>query len=361
MPAHSATTVPDVTLSSPSSDLRYVTNMVRRRLIWTPSLLFVCYSNVAAWTSFYQPRRPRTSSAAAVSPFLQASTKKQDGVVVEGNVTILDQGPNHVVVYKPPSVVCHHSGWTGSRCSRDKDGLPEIPMLQRIRNALGRKINLVHRLDRGASGCLLCSFADDDKMYDSTKLLIDAMSEANKTYVALVRGEGILHGEDLKTKGWFPITRPIKNERGVVNNATTYFRFVAGQENGGGTIERPRASLVLARPQTGRWHQIRRHLNGLSHPILGDSTHGSSKENREWKRRGMPGERLCLHLAELELPATAACPDGIHATCPLPDDMMELLEVYLPNVLNEALPILEKEGIFLQQETKETLPFTARA
>ena len=37
------------------------------------------------------------------------------------------------------------------------------------------------------------------------------------------------------------------------------------------------APQVLARPVTGRWHQIRKHLNGLSHPILNDAKHGDSK------------------------------------------------------------------------------------
>lgn len=313
-----------------------------------------CLCTVVAWTS------PRALQQPHRTPFtaLRASTKHQEGVVVTGNVTVLDRGPHYVVVAKPPSVVCHHSDWTGSRSSVDKQGLPEIPMLQRVRNALGQRINLVHRLDRGASGCLLCTFANNEDMNDATKVLIDAMTFANKTYIALVRGEGILHGEDLKKKGWFPITRPIKDERGVLNNATTLFKFVAGVDNENGTIDRPRASLVLARPQTGRWHQIRRHLNGLSHPILGDSTHGNFRENREWKKRGMPGERICLHLAEMKLPPTSACPDGIHATCPLPDDMMEMLNLHLPSVLQEAQPILEQEGILLDQETNETLPFS---
>ncbi len=306
---------------------------------------------VSFFGSFVSPFHNRLRRR-AITALHQVSSRD---VIVTGNISILDRGAHHVVVAKPPSVVCHHSVWTGSRSSRDERGLPEMPMLQRIRNALGQQINLVHRLDRGASGCLLCTFVDDDK--DSTKVLIDAMKDANKTYLALVRGEGILHGKDFRETGWFNVTRSIKDERGVLNNATTHFLFVAGQDNSNGTIDRPRASLVLARPETGRWHQIRRHLNGLSHPIIGDSTHGSSRENREWRKRGLPGERLCLHLCDLQLGPTTACPDGIHATCPLPDDMIELLQVHLPNVLEKARPILEQEGIQLEQETMETIPF----
>ena len=232
-------------------------------------------------------------------------------------VTILSRGPNHIVALKPPSVVCHHSDWTGSRSKAKRGEEPEIPMLQRVRDAIHdidcsrsesasesasgaesgeevkakRKVNLVHRLDRGASGALLLAFADDDddddedqnqddkstKAKGATASLANALAspESTKTYIALVRGEGIFRGEDLKEKKWFEISRPIKDENGEEKEATTLFYFVAGQEehvdeNG---AERARIGLVLARPQQGRWHQIRKHLSGISHPILGDTTH----------------------------------------------------------------------------------------
>jgi len=295
---------------------------------------------------------PLDYSQFSATPEVTADSNSKDReVLLEGNVTILDQSPHHLVVAKPPSVVCHHSDWTGSRTRQ------EVPMIQRVRIAVGRKVNLVHRLDRGASGCLLMSYTDDG---DSTSQLIGAMNmQASKTYVALVRGEGVLRGVDFKEQGWFCVDRPIKDEGGKLNNATTYFRFVAGQDGGDGT--RPRASLVLARPVTGRWHQIRRHLNGLSHPILGDSSHGVSKVNQEWRReRGLAGERICLHLLELMLPPTDYTPEGIHATCPIADDMMELLEKHLPDVLEQAETILLKEGISLRptplQSANEKLP-----
>jgi tRNA pseudouridine65 synthase len=286
-------------------------------------------------------------------------------------VTILSRGPSHIVAYKPPSVVCHHSCWSGSRAI-----LGEHPMLQRVRDAMHdidynsdpnipiRRVNLVHRLDRGASGALLLAFADEEDADNSdlgkeskgkgaTSQLIDAMAsdDAIKTYVALVRGEGILKGEDLKQKGWFEVNREIKDENGNLNNATTEIFFVAGQpetvdENGN---ERPRMSIVLARPKEGRWHQIRRHLNGLSHPILGDSSHGSSTVNREWKeKRNLPGERICLHMARMQLPPTDAVPEGIDVTCPIPTDMLQMLHNYAPNLLNDALNVFKQEGIIIE-------------
>ena len=268
-----------------------------------------------------------------------------------GTVTILDHGADHLVVAKPPSVLCHHSDWAGSRSQKQnkKRQEPEIPMLQRVRNALGERVNVIHRLDRGCSGCLLFAHASSE---NATAILSKAMAlpSTTKTYLALVRGEGILHGRDFRQEEWFPIDRPIKNERGTINNATTHFNFIAGQDSITNPNQ-PRASLVLARPSTGRWHQIRRHLNGLSHPILGDSTHGNTKVNREWRNRGMPYERTCLHLIRLQMEPNEVVPNGLDVHCPLPSDMMDLLEQHLPQVLQEAEPLVAKEGIHLRPDT----------
>jgi len=283
------------------------------------------------------------------------------------SVTILDRGEHYLVAAKPPTVLCHHSDWAGSRRKRkkndnDEEGEEEeepTPMLQRVRDAMGgQRVNVIHRLDRGCSGCLLFAFANTENEKNTTTTTVPnatailsgalALESTQKTYLALVRGEGILHGRDFTKEGWFLVDRPIKDEKGRLNNATTYFRFLAGQSSLDNDPSRPRASLVLARPQTGKWHQIRRHLNGLSHPILGDSSHGNSKTNQEWRTlRGLPGERTCLHLAQLDMQPNPACPDGITANCPLPPDMMKMLTQYLPDVLEKALPLLQEEGISL--------------
>ena len=279
--------------------------------------------------------------------------------IFSGTVDILDRGAHHVVVSKPPSVVCHHSEWSGSRSSKRQRSEPEVPMLQRTREAVGERVNLVHRLDRGASGCLLLTLAKSDDMslnVNATATLQQAMTTATKTYVALVRGEGILKGRDFKKEGWFEVSRPIKDERGRENDATTFFRFIAGQDNGNGTIDRPRASIVLARPKSGRWHQIRKHLNGLSHPIIGDSSHGNSKVNREWKRKyGLAPERTCLHLLQLEMDATSACPTGIRVTSPLAIDMKNILQEHLPAVLEEAKEALKEEGLDFDVSTQDIM------
>ena len=73
---------------------------------------------------------------------------------------------------------CHASDYVG------RDDV--VPLLQRGRDALGRRINLVHRLDRGASGCVVCAFADTDDATATTAALSEALSRAEKTYVCRV-------------------------------------------------------------------------------------------------------------------------------------------------------------------------------
>ena len=354
-------------------------------------------NSVPTIESFQPSPLPRLYPTQAQQQQTRMTTKRADGTVlgsattaepspsdtsesnrlVTGTITVVAKDTHYAVVSKPPSVVCHYSEWTGKtspgkkkkkkstsmantdNTKEDDDDDVEIPVLQRVREALQRPINLVHRLDRGASGCLLCTYLGDG---ESTAVMQNLMqreptegadddvdkndgTKTRKTYVALVRGSGVLKDRDMKQEGWFMVDRAIKDEKGQEKEARTWFRFVAGQEGD------KRAALVLARPVTGRWHQIRRHLNGLSHPILGDSTHGNSRTNREWRgERGLPGARLCLHLLELKLPADPTyCPDGVHALCPLPDDMMRLLREHMPDVLREARQTLQdEEGLSLE-------------
>ena len=60
---------------------------------------------------------------------------------------ILHRGDAFAIVAKPGGVPSHASEYIG------KDYV--VPLLQRARDALGRRVNLVHRLDRGASGCVI--------------------------------------------------------------------------------------------------------------------------------------------------------------------------------------------------------------
>lgn len=197
-----------------------------------------------------------------------------------------------MVVAKPSGVVVH----------RSEMGREAEPLLQQVRDVLGQWVHPVHRLDRGTSGCVLFALSRE-----ALPGLVEALRAGEKTYLALVRGH-------VRSAEPVTVDRPMKGTRGNLQEARTHLVPVAGGPE-------PRASLVLARPETGRFHQIRRHLRDLSHPILGDSTHGDTRVNRAWREEhGL--HRLALHCAALDLPL----PEGrARVVCPMPEDLLGVL------------------------------------
>ena len=188
--------------------------------------------------------------------------------------------------------------------------------------------------------------------------------QATKTYIALCDGDGTWNGVNYLEKGWFMFDNPVKDENGNMKHAKTEIRVVAstilpstntntGNDDASATdnddnLEGRSVSIILARPKSGKWHQIRQHLASgtIGHAILGDSSHGRSRTNRIWKKnRHLMKERVCLHLGRLQLPATEYVQEvnGIDVTCPLPPDLTKMLEAMPKQLLDEARPILERE------------------
>lgn len=204
-------------------------------------------------------------------------------------LTVLAATERWAVVDKPTGLPVHRSALVDERRT----------LMRFVRRQLGPNVSPVHRLDRATSGCLLLSL---DPAY--TSVLQDALGQGEKRYVAMVRG---------KVASFDPIrfSNPMKDPDGVEKDAVTLLQPLA-------TAAEPRSSLVLATPLTGRYHQIRRHLRDLSHPIVGDSSHGDSRVNRWWRDEQALG-RLALHCLSLRLDL----PDGevLSATCPVPDDL----------------------------------------
>lgn len=201
-------------------------------------------------------------------------------------IEVLARGERWAVVAKPSGVAVHRSRM-----------VPERDTLIRAVRTVLPSASPVHRLDRATSGCLLLSLDPA-----ATPALQAALAAGEKRYLALVRGRMELAPAR--------VTNPMKGEDGVVRDAETLITPVA-------TTSEPRSSLVLAVPVTGRWHQVRRHLRDLDHPVLGDAVHGDTRVNRWWREeRGLP--RLALHCLSLAL---AADGETIRATCPVPDDL----------------------------------------
>jgi tRNA pseudouridine65 synthase len=208
------------------------------------------------------------------------------------DLEVLARGARWAVVAKPSGLPVHRSAMV-----RERDTLVRL-----ARRTFGADVSPVHRLDRATSGCLLLSTDPD-----STGALHRALVQGRKRYLAFVRGE-------IRSREPVVVATPMKDPDGITQDARTRATPLA-------SCAEPRSSLVLAEPETGRWHQVRRHLRDLSHPILGDSTHGDSKINRWWRTEyGL--RRLGLHCLSIEL----VLDDGetIAATCPVPDDLLSI-------------------------------------
>jgi tRNA pseudouridine65 synthase len=196
-----------------------------------------------------------------------------------------------VVVADKPSGLLVHRGW-------DND---DDVALFRVRDMIGEHVHPVHRLDRGTSGTLL--FARTREAAATLGRAIEA-GGIEKRYLALVRGSP---PED----GVIDYAIP-KSEGGERVHAVTRYRRL-------GRSAADRCSLVLARPETGRLHQIRRHLCHINHPIVGDVRHGSGEINRHYRAR-YDLHRLALHAWSIAFdhPTTG---ERIVARAPLPDDL----------------------------------------
>ena len=172
----------------------------------------------------------------------------------------------------------------------------EISLITHIQEQLQRQMYIVHRLDRGASGCLLIS-----KTARRVQQYKESLQHGTKSYLALCRG--VYKGVSPKV-----CTNPMK-VRGVRKEASSRIQCLA-------TMDDPRCSLFFVQPHTGRYHQVRRHLRDQTHPILGDSEHGDSKVNRWW-RENMGLQRLGLH-------AYSIAWNGFFVCCSLFDDHRDM-------------------------------------
>jgi 23S rRNA (uracil1939-C5)-methyltransferase len=157
-----------------------------------------------------------------------------------------------------------------------------------------------HRLDVGTSGPVI--FARGAELGRLGRAF--ARNEVHKEYLALVRGVP-------RGKGSVATRAPA--EHGGGDERTRYRREAVLGGYG----------LVRARPETGKRHQIRRHLARLGHPILGDERYGDPRANR-WMAERAALDRLFLHLELFRFPA----PNGetVEVVVPLPPELELVLE-----------------------------------
>lgn len=186
-----------------------------------------------------------------------------------------------VVVDKPPGLV------TAPTPESDRGNL--LDLLARRPGAA--PVFLVHRIDRDTSGLLVFAHSPDANRALGARF---AAHDIERAYTTVVAGE--VAGE-ART-----IDRPVRGKRAV-----SHVRVVA---------RLPDATRLEVRLETGRSHQIRLHLAGEGHPVLGDVQHGGERA-RTFARRP---PRLALHAGVLGFvhPRTG---EPVRFDSPLPDDL----------------------------------------
>jgi tRNA pseudouridine65 synthase len=197
-----------------------------------------------------------------------------------------------IVVADKPSGLLVHRGW---------DNDDDVAMF-RVRDAVGQHVYPVHRLDRGTSGALLFARSPDIAARLARAF---ELGEVDKRYLALVRGSppdgGIID---------YAIE---KKEGGPKVRAVTRYRTVARS-----TVDR--CSLVEAFLETGRLHQIRRHLRHINHPLVGDVKHGSGEINRHY-RATYDVHRLALHAHFMAFQHPVRAHERVTSRAPVPPDL----------------------------------------
>lgn len=186
-----------------------------------------------------------------------------------------------------------------------------------VRRATGLEdLQPVHRLDLGTSGPVL--FARGDELARLGEAF--ASGAVEKEYVALVRGVP-------RRKGRIRIPAA-RGESGEEES-----RYLREDVVGG-------YGFVRVLPRTGRYHQIRRHMASIGHPLLGDTRHGEHRANR-FMAEAAGLTRLFLHLTRLAFDG----PDGRRVTIdsPLPPELRLVLHrlIRLRAARTDADPDLE--------------------
>lgn len=196
------------------------------------------------------------------------------------------QDDSILILFKP-------SGWFvhPPEDPRHRRGLKRKTCVQWLSDFHQIKAFPAHRLDAGTEGLVV--FGKDKDSIKHLNLQFQSHS-VQKKYHAIVRG-------------WFKIESgsldlPLElDSTGDLAKCKTNYKTLKKLEMNysiNPKFPTSRYSLLEVEPITGRWHQIRRHMNRASHPLIGDSEHGDLRHNRFFKDH-LQIEGLCLRAFEI--------------------------------------------------------------
>lgn len=184
---------------------------------------------------------------------------------------ILYQDDYLVAIHKPAGLLVHRS---------PIDRYETEFALQYTRDAVGKKVFPIHRLDKATSGLLLFAFDSN-----TARLISEQLSnhDIEKTYLAICRGwadpsgyiDHALHYKRDK------VAEKLKREQLAPQSAETAYKTLATTtvNHSIGRYQQQRYSLIELKPKSGRKHQLRRHMVHIKHPIIGDVKYGDRHHN----------------------------------------------------------------------------------
>ncbi len=171
-----------------------------------------------------------------------------------------------------------------------------------------------HRLDRETSGALLVAKRRPAMVHFTD---VFTHGKAKKRYLALVKGRmprerGTI---DLPLQEHQQTARSRAMHGVNMQEAITHWQVVR---------QSAECALLSCTIETGRTHQIRRHLAAIAHPVAGDRKHGDFGFNREAKARwGL--KRLFLHAERIEFPHPEHGRKTL-VTSPVPPELQDVLK-----------------------------------
>jgi 23S rRNA pseudouridine955/2504/2580 synthase len=215
----------------------------------------------------------------------------------------------HVLVIDKPAGVAVHGG------SGMSFGVIEALRASRPRETL----ELVHRLDRDTSGCLIV--ARDRSTLTALHALI-RHGGMHKTYLALVAGSWQL--------GTKRIDAPLATDNR--QHGERHVRVAAAGKDSVSVFKPVQffgslATLMEVDIPTGRTHQIRVHASFAGHPLLGDDKYGDRERNAEFKAHGLKRTFLHAQSVAFEWPDSGV---PFHVSAPLPGDLAGVLDAITP-------------------------------
>lgn len=232
-------------------------------------------------------------------------------------LSIKYQDEDIVVVHKPSGLLVHRS---------EIDRHETAFLIQQLRDQIQQHVFVVHRLDKPTSGLMVLALNKR-----SARELAERFAQrlVQKEYTAIVRGYTESQVIDYALKEMHDKMTDMKaNKDKDAQTAVSQITLLDTAELNIplGRYNTARYSAIRLHPQTGRKHQLRRHMAHIRHPIIGDTTHGDGKQNQF--------ARMHLQLNRLALVATGLAfehpTNGEHmrfSTC-IDDDLRSAFSIF---------------------------------